>query len=143
MKTKALFLEIVCFLFILLFLYTAFSKLADFETFRVQLGRSPLVTDISKLVAWGVPALEILLAGLLMFGRTRKVGLYGSYTLMVIFTAYIMAILNFSDVNPCSCGGVVTKLSWSDHFVLNILFTSAAAIAVLVYPATIAKRQIQ
>ncbi len=134
MKRKTLLLDLVCALFILLFLYTALSKLYDFETLRVQLGRSPLLTDISELVAWAVPAIEIVLAGILMVPRTRDIGLYGSFTLMVMFTAYIFAILNFSDVIPCSCGGVISKLSWSGHLVLNIFFTFLAAAGILMYP---------
>jgi hypothetical protein len=60
--------------------------------------------------------------------------LYASLTLMTIFTAYIIAILQFSYTIPCSCGGVLSKLSWQTHLVFNIGFMVLAAAGILLYP---------
>ena len=133
MKKRALFTDVVCALFILLFVYAAVSKLSDYEKFRVQLGQSPLLTASAGTVAWAVPAVEIVLSGMLLFQKTRLIALYGCFTLMVMFTAYITAILNFSDFVPCSCGGVLEKLGWRDHLVFNIVFMLLAAMAILLF----------
>lgn len=124
--------SIVAYCFVVLFLYAAFSKLLDFETFSVQLAQSPLLSAYASVIAWAVPSLEILIAILLTIPKYRIPALYASFTLMVMFTAYIYIILNFSDFVPCSCGGVLEKLSWTQHLIFNVVFIILAGVAVLV-----------
>lgn len=125
-------ITVICYLFVLLFLYAATSKLLDFETFTVQLAQSPLLSAYAGIIAWMVPGIEILIAGLLIFPRFRTLALYASFTLMVMFTAYIFIILNFSDFIPCSCGGVLEKLSWTQHLIFNVVFIVLAGGAILI-----------
>lgn len=132
---------VVCYLFILLFVYAAVSKLLDFETFETQLGQSPLLSAYAKPVAIGVPFLELLISVLLMFKRFRTLALFASFTLMVMFTAYIYIILNFSDFIPCSCGGVLEKMSWTQHLVFNVIFIVLAALAIFLFNSWSKKRR--
>ncbi|MCG2419388.1 hypothetical protein K8089_10165 [Aequorivita sp. F47161] len=125
--------DVVSLLFVLLFIYAAVSKLLDFETFTVQLAQSPLLSAYAGFIAYLVPTAEIGIAILLMVGRYRTLGLYASYLLMVMFTTYIFIILNFSDFIPCSCGGVLEKLSWTQHFIFNIVFILLAGVAVFLF----------
>jgi len=118
------------YLFVFLFLYAAISKLLDFETFTVQLAQSPLLSAYAGFIAWAVPGIEIGIALLLIFERFRLFALNAAITLMVMFTAYIYIILNFSDFVPCSCGGVLEKLSWTQHLIFNIFFILLAGVAV-------------
>jgi hypothetical protein len=61
-------------------------------------------------------------------------GLYASFFLMSLFTAYLMIMLNVSYYVPCSCGGVLEKLSWNQHIVFNVFFiVISAAGAILQY----------
>ena len=120
----------VSYLFILLFLYAAISKVLDYETFTVQLAQSPLLSAYAGIVAWLVPGVEIIIALFLVFERFRILALYAAFTLMVMFTAYIYIILNYSDFIPCSCGGVLEKLSWTQHLVFNLVFIILAGVAV-------------
>ena len=113
---------LVSLLFILLFVYAAVSKLLDFETFQTQLGQSPLLSAYAKPVAIGVPLFELLISFLLMFKRFRRMALLGFYCMMVMFTAYIVIILNFTDFVPCSCGGVLEALGWTEHLIFNGVF---------------------
>src|SRR5690554_3359631 len=124
---------VTSYLFVLLFLYAATSKLLDFETFTVQLAQSPLLSAYAGVIAWMVPGIEIFIAVLLIFPRFRILALYACFTLMVMFTAYIYIILNFSDFIPCSCGGVLEKLSWTQHLIFNIVFIILAGVAVFFY----------
>jgi uncharacterized membrane protein YphA (DoxX/SURF4 family) len=125
-------LEGIACLLIILFVYAGLSKLIDFSTFRFQLGRSPFITQIAGFVAWSIPAAEIILALCLVFRRTRLLGLYGSFFLMLLFTGYIYAMLHFSYYVPCSCGGVLSKMSWNQHLVFNIFFTVLALVGILI-----------
>ena len=116
------FIEIISILFILLFVYAATSKLIDYQKFRVQLGQSPMLTSFAGFVAWFIPGIEIVIALALSFSRTRLLGLYCSFSLMTMFTAYIFILTHYSDYVPCSCGGVLQKMSWNQHFIFNIIF---------------------
>ncbi|HSZ33189.1 MAG TPA: MauE/DoxX family redox-associated membrane protein [Puia sp.] len=122
--------DIISFLFILLFVYAASSKLFDYQNFKAQLGRSPLLARFWNWI-WIVPTVEILIALLLPFQKTKLLGLYASFSLMTMFTAYIFAILQFSEFIPCSCGGVLSKMSWTEHMWFNIVFILLALSGIL------------
>lgn len=128
-KKATLVITIVVLSFVLLFIYAAISKLLDFETFTVQLAQSPLLSAYAGIIAWLIPVLEIAIAILLMTQRFKTLALYAAFTLMVMFTAYIYIILNFSDFIPCSCGGVLEKLSWTQHLIFNVVFILLAIVA--------------
>lgn len=130
-KIRSAVIDIICLLYIVLFVYAAVSKILDYENFRVQLGQSPLLTAFADWVAVCVPAIEILIALLLLPDRTRFIGLFGSFSLMVMFTTYIVIILNFSEFIPCSCGGILEKLGWTEHFIFNCGFIVLALIGLV------------
>src|SRR5438045_1263366 len=131
---RATIVEVISALFILLFVYAATSKLIDYQKFRVQLGQSPLLTAFAGWVAWIIPSVEIIISIMLAFPKFRLFGLYASFSLMVMFTAYIIAITKFSDYVPCSCGGVLQKMSWNQHLVFNIGFVLLLLMAIILYP---------
>jgi len=131
LKFRKIMIPVVCCLYIILFVYAATSKLLDFENFRIQLAQSPLLSAWAGLVAPAVIATELLLSLLLCFKATRLTGLYGSLLLMIAFTVYIFIILNYSDFVPCSCGGIIEKLGWTEHMIFNIVFALMALAAVV------------
>jgi uncharacterized membrane protein YphA (DoxX/SURF4 family) len=133
---KNLIVDVTCALIILLFMYASLSKLIDYDKFRVQLSQSPMLTTFASWVAIVVPAIEILLSLLLSINRFRLAGLYASFALMVMFTAYIIAITKFSEVVPCSCGGVLQNMTWNQHLFFNIIFVLLALTAVLLHEPT-------
>lgn len=134
MHTRKIFIEIVAVLFIILWVYAAMSKLLDFENFKLQLGKSPFITGMEGFVSWFIPLFELLIALLLISGRTRYYGLYMSFFLIFLFSGYIYGMLNFSYHLPCSCGGILSSMSWNQHLLFNIAFTILALIAIMLYP---------
>lgn len=125
MYTLRLPLYVSCF-FALLFIYAAVSKIFDFENFQVQLAQSPLLSAFAGLISYGVLALELLTSAALLWNKTRRAALYAAFGLMVAFTVYIYLILNYSDYIPCSCGGILEKMSWGQHLVFNIVCVGLA-----------------
>ncbi len=121
MKRK-IAIEIIAFLFILLFTYASFNKLLDYQKFMIQIGQSPLLTGFGGSIPWMVITVELLISALLVIPRFRLFAFFGAFSLMVMFTAYIVAILNFSSYIPCSCGGVLAKLGWTEHLYFNSAF---------------------
>lgn len=132
---KNTIIEIICLLFIILFVYAAGSKMMDYENFRIELGKSPILTTFADWIAWMVPSIEIAIAVMLSVPRWRLTALYASFSLMAAFSAYIVAILNFSDYIPCSCGGILQNMSWKQHLVFNIGFMLLALLAILIDPS--------
>jgi hypothetical protein len=131
---KKYFVDLVSLLLIFLFIYAAASKLLDYQKFQVQLGQSPMLTHFAGWVAWLIPGIEILISISLAFAKCRIVGLYASFSLMVMFTAYIIAITLYSEYVPCSCGGVLQHMTWNQHLVFNLLFVLLSLISILIYP---------
>lgn len=134
--TRTSIITVVSCLYIFLFVYAAVSKLLDFQNFQVQLGQSPLLSAFAVSVSIAVPLVELILVALLLFSKFRLIGLYGSYVLMTMFSAYIVIILNFSSFTPCSCGGVLEKMSWTAHLVFNIVFVLLSVTAILLESKT-------
>lgn len=130
MKRK-LATEIISLLFIFLFVYAGLSKLMDVEKFRIEIGQSPLLTKMASFIAWFIPLSEIAVTVLLAIPRFRMIGLLASFGLMVLFSSYIVAILGFSENIPCSCGGVLASLGWTEHLIFNGVFVVLAAAGIL------------
>jgi uncharacterized membrane protein YphA (DoxX/SURF4 family) len=129
---KNAIVDIICLLYILLFVYAAVSKLMDFQNFRVQVAQSPLLTAFAGFVAAAVIIIEIIISVLLSFPLSRKLGMYSALTLMTLFSIYIFIILNYSPFVPCSCGGVLESMGWIQHFVFNVFFCLLAVIAIYI-----------
>ncbi len=128
---RKMFTEIIIALLVLLFSYAAISKILDYENFATQLGRSPLLGNTPYLYAVAILFSEFLIVVLLLFKRTKILGLYLSLGLLAIFTAYILYILNFRPTElPCVCGGIISKLSWGQHVWFNSFFLLINGIAI-------------
>lgn len=94
----------------------------DYQKFSVQIGQSPLLTGFGGSIPWLVISIEILISGMLLIPYLRFMAFFAAFSLMTMFTAYIVAILNFSSYVPCSCGGVLEKLGWTEHLIFNTGF---------------------
>ena len=66
-KLQNVFLEMVCFLYIILFTYAAISKLIDFENFQTQLSQSPLLSAYAASISFLVIFAELGLVVALCF----------------------------------------------------------------------------
>lgn len=135
--SRKIVLEIITLLFIILWVYAAVSKLSEFETFKYQLGKSPFISDMVELIAWSLPGAELIIALMLIVESTRLIGLYLSFFLMVLFAGYIYAMLHHSYYVPCSCGGILSIMTWEQHIVFNIAFVFASIIAILIYQGNV------
>ncbi|MCL6460328.1 MAG: hypothetical protein I4O51_00450, partial [Flavobacterium micromati] len=89
------FTIIISYLFILLFVYSAVSKVLDFQNFQVQLAQSPLLTAFTTFISYAVLIVEFTIALLLSIPKTRTIALYLAFGLMFQFTLYIYIILNY------------------------------------------------
>ncbi|CAM4055281.1 Methylamine utilisation protein MauE [Pedobacter westerhofensis] len=132
-KTKAVIADVAAYSFIILFIYTATSKIQSFESFKLVLSKSVLIGQYSTLVAWAVPSAEIIISLLLIFPLTRKDGLISSLAIMLVFTAYLIYMVNSGTQLICTCGGVLSSLTWQQHIWFNAVFIVLAATGLKFY----------
>jgi putative oxidoreductase len=130
---KHLLKHLPVFLLVLLYVYAVTSKLADMNTFRGQLYNQPFPHPMADLLLFTLPAIELLTIALLFFPRTLRCGLWLSAGLLVVFTGYISLVkLHFWARVPCSCGGILSKMSWTTHLVFNLVFIAINLAAIFI-----------
>ena len=122
MTKRTTIIEIITVLNIILFLYTGIAKIMDYSVFKEQLAVSPILSFAAKPVALLLPWVEFVVVLMLVIPRWRLKGLYACLGLMILFTAYIIALFSISKEMPCSCGGIIELLSWQQHIVFNVAF---------------------
>jgi putative oxidoreductase len=129
----ATIIDIISALFILLFVYTAINKFMAMNTLKFVLKDYPLIGGMPTLFAWTLPITELIVTLWLFIPRFRLLGLYSSLALMTAFTLYLSYMLTFTTKLPCTCGGMLQKLSWPQHLMFNIFFIALATIAIKLY----------
>ena len=117
----------------LLLLYTAVSKLLNYESFKSVLIMSPFLRPFAGIIAWLLPAAEIVIVILLFFQKTRLKGLYVSFITIAIFTVYITCMVIFTPRLPCNCGGVLKSLTWTQHIFFNLFILLLTVTGIVLY----------
>jgi putative oxidoreductase len=132
MHRRQILLEVIVSLLVLLFLYASISKFLDFKTFIKETNNQPLPNSWTPYLVWGIPFTEIAIVLSLLFEPTRLPGLYGSLVLMGLFSIYaIIILLHAFPYIPCSCGGIIKRLTWRQHLVLNLFFVGMAITGII------------
>lgn len=131
MIAKNIFIEVVTYLFILLFLYTGVMKLIDHLDFYFAIQKSHILYRFASLVSWLIPILELLIVACLLVSKMRRIGLLSSFILMALFTVYVgyNAFFTTHEERPCTCGGIIQDMTWIQHFFFNTAFTLFALLA--------------
>ncbi|NHA05516.1 hypothetical protein G7092_17025 [Mucilaginibacter sp. HC2] len=116
-----------------LFLYTAYAKITDHARFLAGLTKVHLISGFAVFISYAVPAIEIVVALLLLIPQTAKTGLYSFFAVMASFTIYIVSAMIWEKNLPCHCGGAIEKLSWGQHIWFNLAFITIAIIALRLF----------
>ena len=132
MLKRQVVIECIAALLILLFLYASVSKFLDFKRFVDEMNNQPLPNSWTPFLVWGIPCLEIAISVALIFEYTRLLAFYASLVFMTLFTIYaIMIIAHFFPYVPCSCGGVIRKLTWPQHLALNLFYVALSVLGLV------------
>ncbi len=116
-------IDLISSLLIFLFGYTAISKLLSIHRFEAM----PLISSGAPLLAWQVPLAELCMVGLLIFPLTRRLGLIASAAMLSLFTMYLVYMILLTPHLPCTCGGVISNMSWREHIAFNGVFIGLTA----------------
>jgi hypothetical protein len=114
------FINITIFLFVLVFLYAALSKLKNLTAFDHAMRHSPTIGEYATPLSRAIPLAELAIVILLIISKTRFIGLSLASFLMIIFTGYIAYMLTSSSSLPCTCGGILEKMGWTQHLFFNL-----------------------
>lgn len=131
---KAIALEAICFLLIVLFLYASISKYVDYKKFVYDMFNQPFPDWFARILVLTLPPIEIIIAICLVINKTRLSALYSSLSIMTLFTIYTAVVLlkGFTRI-PCSCGGIIKHLTWSQHLVFNLFFVGISIYGIRLY----------
>jgi len=130
MKRKII-IEIISSLLILLFLYASVSKWLAFKLFIGEMNNQPFPNWLTPYLVWSIPFIEVIIAIGLIFEKTRIPALYASLVLMGAFTIYtVVILLHAFKYIPCSCGGVIRRLTWPQHLFFNLFFVGISLLGI-------------
>lgn len=127
-------IEIIAALLVLLFLYASISKLLGFSLFVDEMNNQPFPNWMTPYLVVLIPGSEILIALALLFDRSRTIGFYASFILLFLFTLYAaLVLMNVFAYVPCTCGGMIKKLNWSQHLLFTASFLILSIIAIALH----------
>lgn len=109
---------------IVLFGYTAISKILAYDkfVFQLRLVQMPIVALLAPVIGVLVPTVEMIIVWMLCKDNLRIKGLYASFLLLLVFEIYITIMLLSGEKLPCTCGGIISQMSWKTHLVFNAVF---------------------
>ncbi|WP_156167747.1 DoxX family protein [Sphingobacterium sp. Ag1] len=125
--------QVVIFGYAFLYMYTGWAKFMNLSTFIRGNSKIPYLGTYAKVIGYGIPALEIVLAILLIVPmyRIRRFALWTSTLLMTVFTIYLSLMVGFADKKLCHCGGVIESMGWKTHIVFNLFWLIAGIFALV------------
>jgi len=129
MRNKNSLTSLIAGLLIFIFVYTALNKLMQPVDLIIVLTKSGISVSNATFISILIPAVETIVALLLLSERVRLYGFAASFALMAAFTCYILYMMLSMPALPCPCGGVISRMSWTEHLVFNsaiMLFATTA-----------------
>lgn len=103
-------------------------KLVDVSQFEAAMFTSQELRPYVHQLGWLIPLSELAVCLFLIIDNTKRLGYYLSLHLLVLFTGYMLYILTVHPHQlPCTCAGITSHLTWSQHFLLNFFFIFLAS----------------
>jgi hypothetical protein len=118
-----------------IFLYAAANKLIDFKVFRSYLSATPIpfVAHWAPSIAWLIPAGLICNIGLLIYTRTRLIGLFAGLFDCSVFACYIICLRRTGQWMADAHEGILFTHSWNGQLLMNLVLSAAAITAIMLH----------
>jgi hypothetical protein len=128
---KNTIINIIYAILVFIYLYAAVSKFIDFRVYLKDMHNQPFPLWVSNILLWLIPISELFICFALISHQGKTIGLFSSLILISLFSVYILAILNHSfKYVPCSCGGLIRKLTWKQHLFFNLFIMSVSLLGI-------------
>ena len=124
MPKRNLYVEIIASLLIIFFAHTATTSYIQIESLKNLLA---FYTLNRSEVAWTMISTELIIAILLLFPRTRKIGLF--FTLLFGLTALIITIQ--TPHYPHDFGGIVNSITRKQKYAFYAALTLISIIGII------------
>lgn len=125
-------IEVLVALLFLLYLFAGVLKIATFEQYIIDMRSQRLSKELVWAATYVLPFFHLALAGLLIPAKTRRIALWLSTGLMLIYTLYIAGMyFEWIAHRPCSCTGITRNMTWGQQFWFNIAFLALSAMAAI------------
>jgi len=125
--------DLIIYGYAFLYMYTGWAKFMNMATFIRGNSKIPHLGQYAKLIGYGIPSLEIVLAILLVIPvyRIKRFALWTSTSLMALFIIYLSLMVKFAEKKLCHCGGAIESMGWKTHIVFNIIWLIAGIFALV------------
>ncbi len=125
--------DVIIYSYAFLYMYTGWAKFMNLSTFIRGNSKIPHLGQYAKLIGYGIPSLEIVLAILLVIPvyRIKRFALWTSTLLMAVFIIYLSLMVKFAENKLCDCGGVIESMGWEAHIVFNSIWLIAGIFALV------------
>ncbi|WP_416171535.1 MauE/DoxX family redox-associated membrane protein [Algoriphagus boritolerans] len=81
-----------------------------------------------SITIW-LPVIEFVATITLLIPSFRRSGFILSIILMSAFTGYVAWVwLGFTERMPCTCGEIISSLTWGQHLILNLVFLGISVV---------------
>ena len=126
-------LEYIVYLFTLLFTYAGIRKLIDLDMFVKEVwgfaiyGSKAMIRAEFTLLSCA----ELLVAIMLILPRTRLVGIYATFILIVTINICFFILQQYAKVIPMYYGGIIPEAPFIVHFIFNLCLLFLALVATL------------
>lgn len=122
----------------LILIMSGVGKATNSSSFQSALSSSGFPRWATTVLAIGLPAVEIIIGGGLLFGNemTTRLAAVSAVVLFLAFTVWIAIVLMNGKRVSCGCfGSTVSEVSWKS-LLRNLLLISAASIATALHSIT-------
>ncbi|WET68772.1 MauE/DoxX family redox-associated membrane protein [Sphingobacterium sp.] len=125
--------DVIIYGYAFMYMYTGWAKFMNLSAFIRGNSKIPYLGQYAKLIGYGIPTLELMLAILLIvpFYAVKRFALWTSTLLMGVFTLYLSLMVRFADKKLCHCGGVIESMGWKTHIVFNLIWLIAGIFALI------------
>lgn len=125
--------DVIIYGYAFMYMYTGWAKFMNLSTFIRGNSKIPYLGPYAKLIGYGIPTLEIMLAILLIVPVywIKRLALWTSTLLMGVFTLYLSLMVGFAEKKLCHCGGVIESMGWKTHIAFNLFWLIAGIFALV------------
>lgn len=125
--------EALTYFFVLLFTYTGLRKLIDLSMYVREIwGFAIFGSKLAvKLELLALSVAELCVALLLAFPRTKLLGWYVTFLLIITININMFIMQQYAKIIPLYYGGIFPKISFLQHFVINLILLFIALKGVL------------
>lgn len=129
-------IHIIAAIIAIMFFYAIAVKMSDYTEALADMHKQIFSKEVATILTWFLPLIQLIIIVLLLWRPYITAGLWCSLTLLLIFSFYIiLALGEYFDDKPCSCGGILGReSSFTDQLWFNIVFILLAILGLwLIY----------